>query len=531
MIKKDSNQNSKNNSNCSKESTLINETETYEKMTENDESNRSQQGTLREESIVTTERISNNAYNMIASICGKKREDNEEKSLSDNLTEYFKSNELKTALKHIGYNKENAQKIVKKLQEYLGKYNSGEKTLDWLKKKFAGYFAACKKTCKENIEKDPTVIEKFDTIEKAITFLIMGDEQNSNTTDAYTFREHYNLENYEDDEQNKSYLEIPQLNISAINSPHGSQNTNNSNKTTPKIGSFNNPNKGEEYKKMEVNRDGNINITTELNKQTDDSDKYKIEILINIYEKTFGHKFSPAVKNLIIDLVLETEEYIKKVIASVNKYKIQNSDEKKILEAIAKSTSKNNVDKIIRDLEKAEGFTIETPHKQADNKILKIPYELCKKAYNNYFVYSNLSKKQIDKIAEYAYIRLHETEEDKIKREEYNNKEKKKLLGNNDDHLLNTQPNDDMKKMEEFVRTKGYTVEDLKIVDFQAIAQHLEEETQHLKEEIIDESNYYNYCNTTYCCYTLTVTVIMMAIQVISYDNDVSYHGFGPSGF
>lgn len=229
---------------------------------------------------------------------------------------------------------------------------------------------------------------------------------------------------------------------------------------------------------------------------------------------------------MIIDLVLETEEYIKKVIDSVNKYKIQNSDE--ILKAIAKSTSKNSVDKIIRDLEKAEGFTIETPHKQADNKILKIPYELCKKAYNKYCGYSNLSKKQIDKIAEYAYIRLHETEEDKIKREEYNNKEKKKLVGNNDD-IYHTKLNEEIKNMDEFVRTKGYTVEDLKSVDFQAIAQHLEEETQGVKEEIIDESNYYN---TTYCYFTLAATTLLIAMsQMISYDNDVSYHGFGPSGF
>lgn len=92
----------------------------------------------------------------------KKKEDNKEKSLSDNLTEYFKSNELKTALANIGYDGKNIQIIVDRLQDYLGRYNSEDKKLDWLKRKLLGYVLECKKMCNKSIEKDRTISEKFD---------------------------------------------------------------------------------------------------------------------------------------------------------------------------------------------------------------------------------------------------------------------------------------------------------------------------------------------------------------------------------
>lgn len=121
--------------------------------------------------------------------------------------------------------------------------------------------------------------------------------------------------------------------------------------------STNNNNK-EEIEKMVENQ-----TTTVLNEQSGVINKSKIQLIIEIYENTFRHKISPATKNLIIDLVLETEQYIESVTESVRKYQIEEGIKKKILEAIAKSTSKEGVEKNISELENTEGFEIESLQK------------------------------------------------------------------------------------------------------------------------------------------------------------------------
>jgi hypothetical protein len=130
--------------------------------------------------------------------------------------------------------------------------------------------------------------------------------------------------------------------------------------------------------------------------------------------QTFGHKISPATENLIIDLVLETEKYIESIMESVKKYQIEEGIKKKILEAIAKSTSKESVAKNISELGKIGDFKMKSLQEETVDKTLysKIMSKV-NKAYNKYYGYRNISKKEIDEIAEYAYKRLKETDKEK----------------------------------------------------------------------------------------------------------------------
>jgi len=73
----------------------------------------------------------------------------------------------------------------------------------------------------------------------------------------------------------------------------------------------------EHTEKITENEADHFNIITILSEQNNSIDKFKIKMLIEIYENTFGHKISPVTENLIIDLVLETEKYIESIMESV----------------------------------------------------------------------------------------------------------------------------------------------------------------------------------------------------------------------
>ena len=114
--------------------------------------------------------------------------------------------------------------------------------------------------------------------------------------------------------------------------------------------------------------------------------------------------------------------------------------------------------------------------------------------YNKYYGYTTLSKQQIDDLTKHV-----------------------KMTSSTFDTINDT---------DEYVKTKGYTVEDNTNSSFQQTQLH--EVENEVKDATIDESN---PCNNVYCYTTAAVTAILLAIQFMnSYDNEVLYNGFGPSG-
>ena len=164
-----------------------------------------------------------------------------------------------------------------------------------------------------------------------------------------------------------------------------------------------------------------------------------------------------------------------------------------------------------------------------------------------------IHQKEIDKIAEYAYKRLKETDKEKSERDNYNGDIKSKLSS---DEV------GDIKEIEAYVKSKGYTVENYDSIDFCEISQFLETQASH-GEVIInqlnncddwqctDNPNQINtpetqlqhgeneielgassHCDNMYCYATFAAAAILMTmLQMTSYDNEVLHHGFGPSGF
>ena len=202
-------------------------------------------------------------------------------------------------------------------------------------------------------------------------------------------------------------------------------------------------------------------------------------------------------------------------------YEIKEYIKNKISEAIAKSTSKEGVEKNISELEGTEDFKMELSQKQDEEvkdsylaKLLSKANKIYEKAYNKYYGYNNLSEKEIVKIAEYAYKRHNESEEEKLKRNIYNDQE-------------------DIKSMEEFVKTKGFTVENCDSKDFHEISH---QGHQSLTVQPLDDDDVTAYTTPGYCdlnCYTVAAAsaLVYAMSYMLAFDNEVSHTGFGPSGF
>ena len=460
-------------------------------------SNRSQKVTSREEeSIITTERNPNAMTNFINNICGRSEEST---SKEKDIKKYLDSEELKSTLKNVGFNTDIIQKVIEKLKGYLEKYESDIISLDELKNKVNNYFTKLKSANKTEIKKGNIKGENINEIQKQFSSCIEEECKISNmmeTLETQTFGGDSNSLR-DNIVKNSLNMDTLRLDILAINSNEG------------------------EIEKMAENK-----TTTALSEQSDGIDKYKIKLFIEIYENTFVYKISPATENLIIDLVLETEKYIEGVMESVKEYQIEEYIKKKILEAIAKSTSKESVEKNISELEDTGDFKMESSQKQNEDaeiysKMLGKAKTVYNKIYNKYYGYSDLAKKQIDKIAEYAYKRYMETKEVSSKREEFNKNTMSKLVNNSN--------LEEIKDIEEFVASRGYTVENCDGMDFYEINQGLTMQSQDDDDVVADIPS--NYCDLN--CYTIAAAsaLVYAMSYMLAFDNEVSHHGFGPSGF
>ena len=515
--------------------------------------NRSQDGTSREkkiieandvttdkeetstdaEGLITTERSPNNS-SIFGNICGTSQDKTaKEKGLVQNLSNYFKSDDLKTILKFVSLDKANREKFTGKLKEYLERYENDTINLYKLKIKFNNYIKECKSHNKDNILKNKEVGNKIDQIKTAIfTYIDEKERLITNELDeTHTFGGGLNSPRDNENNNDKSFLDIPALDMSAINNDENLftntqtidqnqtfRNSSNSNR------SENGSNKNNAIEKMgddSLNLDlSNIapNLTSS---EAVDITRFEIMTFIKIFESTFGYKISPSTEKFIVDLVLETEEYIKNIAKLSKNYEIKEYIKNKISEAIAKSTSKEGVEKNISELEGTEDFKMELSQKQDEEvkdsylaKLLSKANKIYEKAYNKYYGYNNLSEKEIVKIAEYAYKRHNESEEEKLKRNIYNDQE-------------------DIKSMEEFVKTKGFTVENCDSKDFHEISH---QGHQSLTVQPLDDDDVTAYTTPGYCdlnCYTVAAAsaLVYAMSYMLAFDNEVSHTGFGPSGF
>jgi hypothetical protein len=184
------------------------------------------------------------------------------------------------------------------------------------------------------------------------------------------------------------------------------------------------------------------------------------------------------------------------------------------------------------------------------------------KVCNKYYGYTNLSEQQIDEITkhvkmtssifddindidEYAKTKGHTVEDNlnssfyemyqsaQTQLHEVKDEVKNALIDEITKHVKMTSSTfDDINDIDEYVKTKGHTVEDNLNSSFHEMYQsaqtQLHEVENEVKDALIDE---FNPCNNVYCYATAAVTAILLAIQFMnSYDNEVSYHGFVPSG-
>ena len=114
------------NTNRSQDRTLRKEetTEANDIITDVEKNDTSNQETLRaEEELVITERAQG-TYNIFANLCGNSQvETVEEKNMVKILNDYFDSKELKEILKNTGVNKLDKKNVIAKLKDYLGRYD------------------------------------------------------------------------------------------------------------------------------------------------------------------------------------------------------------------------------------------------------------------------------------------------------------------------------------------------------------------------------------------------------------------------
>ena len=155
------------------------------------------------------------------------------------------------------------------------------------------------------------------------------------------------------------------------------------------------------------------------------------------------------------------------------------------------------------------------------SKMLGKAKATCNKVYNKYYGYSDLPKKQIDKIAEYAYQRYIETKDVSSKREEFNKSTMSKLKSNSD--------LEGIEGIKKFVESRGYTAENYDNMDFYEINQGLTMQPQDDDDVVADIPS--GYCDLN--CYTIAAAsaLLFAMCYMLALDNEVSYHGFGPSGF
>jgi hypothetical protein len=580
-----------NNTNHSQDVTLKNEkiTEANDTITDGEEKDISNQETFRaEEELVTTERVEG-GYNILAMLCGNSKV----KTVEENsISKYLNSNDLKKSLSNSNLKEDNMRKVIDKLKDYLKRYEASTITLTKLKQKYNTYFLKFKSCNQSNIEKKKDISENIDKIKESIFSYIQEEENKStNTFDTQTFGRDINSPRNNDNDNDKSCLDIPTLDMSFINNNdtqenpfahNSSQNTNRS-QTDNFVNSPNN----------QSNRDNTRSWTIECNNSSKNSDKsplqdqyqglrpyqwnqlskdelytmckkkfnsdqqntsekniakhdtlnddlkmLEVRLYVKIYTKTFGYKISPSMEKLIVDLVLETEQYIEKVRQIVTNYKISNIRIKnKILKEVNESTSKEMVEshlnkstigKKILKLIQGQKQEEEVGQKQEEEvknsyltKLLSKANKIYKKAYNKYEGYDNLSEEEIDKIAEYVYKKHYE---EKLKEDIYIDNIKNKP-SNND--------LEDIKGMDEFVKTKGFTVENCDSKDFHEISH---QGHQSLTVQPLDDDDVTAYTTPGYCdlnCYTVAAaSALVYAISyMLAFDNEVSHTGFGPSGF
>ena len=457
------------------------------------------------EKMIDTEIIPNQEESIFAKMCSNtsKKKTSNEKTLGGNLNNYFDSNEIKNELINIGVPVNKCGSVTKKLKEYSERHIEGKIDLDKLKAKFHSYFEEVKSINKDNISKNDQIRIGIDTIKNKILSRIATEEGNQT---IMTFGENSPRENDDLDNENKSFIDIPYLDLSAINNPDSEGNPFSSNSQNI------NKNENEKvYKMEEEDLTTNTNTTKLLDEFAEkisgcDTNRLKIQTYFKIYENKLGYNISPATEKLIIDLVLETEKYIESVKQIVKDYQMSEGTKARILEAIDNSTSKKSLEENIGKFEEGKEILKLMPNeKQTEDegvysKMTSKANKVYNAIYNKYYGYTNLSEQQIDEIAEVT-----------------------KKISNTPLEL------DDIKGFEEYVETKGYTVENNTNSAFYKIYQSLQMQPQEEENVIIDELNTHH---NTYCYAIGAVAAILLAMQFMnSYDNEVLYHGFGPSGY
>ena len=421
------------------------------------------------EKIIDTERIPNKEESIFANLCGNtsnNKTDNK-KTLDEKLNNYFDSKEIKKELGDIGISKNKFESVIKRLKEYLKRYTEETIDLDKLKAKFYNYFEELKSINKDNISKNDQIRIGFDTIKNKILSRIAAEEGNQT---SMTFGENSPRESGDPDSGNKSFIEIPLLNISAItdfefeNENQFSNNSQNINKIISTV--------DEKFDKIQE-KEGlttKFNITEllgEFAQQISDGDvnRLKIQTYFKIYESKLGYNISPTTEKLIIDLVLETEKYIESVKQIVKDYQMSDGTKARILEAIDRSTSKESLEENIGKFEEGKEI-LELMQKEQvkDEGVYSKMMSKANKVYNKYYGYTNLSEQQIDEITKHV----------KMKSSTF----------------------DDINDIEEYVKTKGYTVESSLNTNlsemYQSTQTQLHEVENEAKDATIDE---FNPCN------------------------------------
>ena len=451
------------------------------------------------EKIIDTERIPNKEESIFANLCGNtsnNKTDNK-KTLDEKLNNYFDSKEIKKELGDIGFPKNKFGNITKKLKEYLKRYTEEKIDLDKLKVRFHSYFEEVKSINKDNISKNDQIRIGIDAIKNKILSSIAAEEVNQT---VITFGE-----NDEQDNGDKSFIDIPLLDLSAINNPDSEENQllNNLQNTTEIIKDV-----SEKFDKIE---EGGLKTKTNITELLDefaqqisdgDVNRLKIQTYFKIYESKLGYNISPTTEKLIIDLVLETEKYIESVKQIVKDYQMSEDTKAIILEAIDRSTSKESLEENIGKFEEGKKILELMQKEQVKDegvysKMMSKANKVYNKAYNKYYGYTNLSEQQIDEITKHV--------------------------------KMNSSTFDDINDMEEYVKTKGHTVESSLNTNlsemYQSTQTQLHEVENEAKDATIDE---FNPCNNVYCYATFAVVAILFGIQFMN-ETEV-FHGFGPSG-
>jgi hypothetical protein len=330
------------------------------------------------EKIIDTERIPNQEESIFAKLCSNtsKNSTNNENTLGEKLNNYFNSSAIEKELQKIGVPTDKFGSVIKKLKDYLKRYTEEKIDLNKLQAKFYSYFENVKFINQDIISKNNQISTIIDGIKNEIFSHII--EEKGNQTDI-TFGENSPRESDDQDNDNKSFLEIPHLDLSAIN-PHLD------------LSAINNPDskKNQFFKKIFNDSHNTIKLVTTLVENFDkikeeglktktninellgefaekitngDTNKLKIKTLLKIYENKLRYKISPETEKLIIDLVLETEKYIESVKQIVKDYEMSDDTKARILEAIDNSTSKKSLEENIGKFEEGKGILKLMPKK------------------------------------------------------------------------------------------------------------------------------------------------------------------------